>query len=145
MENCDAESISRSLCSSSNNSANFKHEMLGVFLLFRHVGIEHLLNDVSCYVLAGVAFMLGDEGLRLVFDVLSPWLDRKTSKKVTTDIKEVQHGESRRVGKRNKPTRHGLEQLQDKAEMAMPRCYLSECSSHAVIAGCEFGVTKEVV
>jgi len=89
MKNCDAESISRSLCSSSNNSADFKHEMLSVFLLFRHVGIEHLLNDVGCNALAGAAFVLGDEGLRLVFDVLFPWLDDKTSKKAATDIEEV--------------------------------------------------------
>lgn len=108
--------------------------MLSVFLPFRHIGIEHLLDDVSCNIFAGVAFVLGDESLRLVFDVLFLWLDDKTGKKAATDIEEVQHSESRRVRKGNKPTRHSLEQVQDKSEMAMPRCYLSECPSHTMIA-----------
>jgi hypothetical protein len=80
MKDCDAESISRSLCSSSNDRADFKREMLGVLLRLRHVGIEHLLNDVSCNVVASLTFVLGDEALRLVFDVLFPWLDDDQNK-----------------------------------------------------------------
>ncbi len=96
MKNRDAESIPRSLCSSSHNSADFKGEVLRVFLVFRHVGIEHLLNDVRCNVLMGAAFMLGDEALCLVFDVLFSLLDDKikTREDSETNIEEVQHGKS---------------------------------------------------
>jgi hypothetical protein len=62
--------------------------MLSVFLLFRHVGIEHLLNNVGCNALAGAAFVLGDEGLRLVFDVLFPLLDDKQARKLQLTSKK---------------------------------------------------------
>lgn len=72
MEDCNAERVSRRLCPGSNDGAHFEHEMLGVLLDFRHIGIEHLLHDVGGYVFAGVPFVLGNEGFGLVFDILFP-------------------------------------------------------------------------
>jgi hypothetical protein len=106
--------------------------MLSVFLLFRHVRIEHLLDDVSCNVLAGLAFVLGDEALGLVFDVLFPWLD---------DDKASKNGCRLTSKKSNMATAEGLVSATNQRGIASNnckmkpkwRCHVATCANVLVM------------